>query len=162
LNFSGPGRLEDMYNPTYEETLKVPYGSIESDSPISSPRGVTISSVDPRAYGTFPLVLSEYVRKRKVLSWESAIRQMTSNPAKTVGLKDRGLLRKGYYADVCLFNPETVRHRANWKNALELSMGINHNIYPEGIEYTIVNGVVVNDRGLITGARPGRVLRHNG
>jgi N-acyl-D-amino-acid deacylase len=86
---------------------------------------------------------------------------MTSNPAKTVGLKDRGFLKKGYYADVCIFNPETVSHRANWKNALELSMGINHNIYPEGIEYTIVNGVVVNDRGLITGARPGRVLRHN-
>lgn len=161
LNFSGTGDLEDMYNPTYEETLKVPYGSIESDSPISSPRGVTISSVDPRAYGTFPLVLSEYVRKRKVISWEEAIKQMTSNPAKTVGLKDRGLLRKGYYADVCIFNPETVRHRANWKNALEMSQGINHNIYPEGIEYTIVNGVIVNDRGMITGARPGKVLRHN-
>jgi N-acyl-D-amino-acid deacylase len=162
LNFSGTGDLEDMYNPAYEESLKVPYGSIESDSPISSPRGVTISSVDPRAYGTFPLVLSEYVRKRKVISWEQAIKQMTSNPAKTVGLKDRGLLRKGYCADVCIFNPETVRHRANWKNALEMSQGINHNIYPEGIEYTIVNGVVVNDRGLITGARPGKVLRHSG
>jgi N-acyl-D-amino-acid deacylase len=161
LNFSGPGHLEDMYNPVYEECLKVPYGSIESDSPISSPRGVTISSVDPRAYGTFPLVLGEYVRKRKVISWEKAIQQMTSNPARTVGLKDRGLLKRGYYADVCIFNPETVKHRANWKNALELSMGINHNIYPEGIEYTIVNGVVGNDRGLLTGALPGKVLRHN-
>lgn len=161
LNFLGPDHLEDMYHPAYEDCLKVPYGSIESDSPLSSPRGVTISSVDPRSYGTYPLVLAEYVRQRKVLSWEKAIQQMTSNPAKTVGLKDRGLLKKGYYADVCIFNPETVRHRANWKNALELSLGINHNIYPEGIEYTIVNGVVVNDQGMISGARPGKVLRHS-
>ena len=161
LNFSGSGDLEDMYNPALEESLKVPYGSIESDSPISSPRGVTISSVDPRAYGTFPLVLSEYVRKRQVISWEEAIKLMTSNPARTVGLKDRGLLRKGYWADICIFNPATVRHRANWKNALELSLGINHDIYPEGIEYTIVNGIVVNDRGMITGARPGKILRHS-
>ncbi len=161
LTLMGSTSFEDMYSPALEESLKVPYGIIESDSPLSSPRGVTISSVDPRAYGTFPLVLSEYVRKRKVLSWESAIRQMTSNPAKAVGLKDRGLLKQGFWADVCIFNPETVAHRANWKNALELSQGINHNIYPEGIEYTIVNGTIVNNRGMITGARPGKVLRHS-
>jgi len=161
LIFMGSDRLEDMYSSEYEECLRVPYGCIESDSPISSPRGVTITSVDPRAYGTFPLVLSEYVRKRKVISWESAIKQMTSNPAKAIGLGDRGLLKEGYWADVCIFNPETVTHRANWKNALELSQGINHNIYPEGIEYTIVNGTVVNEKGMITGARPGKVLRHS-
>lgn len=152
--------LEDMYRPGLEETLKIPYGCIETDAPIESPRGVTITSVDPRAYGTFPLVLGEYVRKRKVLSWEDAIKKMTSNPAKAMGIKDRRLLKKGFWADIVIFNPETITHRANFKNCLELSQGINHNIYPIGIEYTIVNGVVVVEKGKLTGARPGHVLRH--
>ncbi len=157
----GSESFEEMYSPAVEESLKVPYCIVESDSPIQSPRGVNISSVDPRAYGTFPLILSEYVRKRKVLTWEEAIQKMTSSPAKAVGLKDRGLLRKGFWADLCIFDPGTVRPRVHWKNALELSQGINHNIYPEGIEYTIVNGTIVNNRGMITGARPGKVLRHS-
>jgi N-acyl-D-amino-acid deacylase len=150
---------EEVYSEAFEACLKVPYNSIESDGPISSPRGVTISSVDPRSYGTFPLVLAEYVRKRKVLSWESAIQQMTLNPAKAIGITDRGVLRKEYWADICIFNPETVTHRANFKNSLELSQGINHNIYPEGIDYTIVNGRIVNEKGLLTGYRAGKVLR---
>jgi len=155
------GDLVDMYNPTFEAQLKVPYGSIESDGPIESPRGVTITSVDPRSYGTFPLVLEEYVRKRKVLSWEDAIKKMTLNPAKSMGLTDRGLLKEGLWADITVFNPETVAHRANFKNCLELSQGINHNIYPVGIEYTIVNGVIVQEKGKLTGAKPGHVLRHS-
>jgi len=161
LDFIGTTSLEDMYYKEFEETIKDPNATIESDSPISSPRGVTITSVDPRAYGTFPLVLAEYVRKRKVISWETAIRQMTSNPARAMGLKKRGLIKKGYWADVCIFNPETVSHRANWKVALELSQGINHNIYAEGIEYTIVNGIIVNNKGKLTGARAGKVLRNS-
>jgi len=160
LTLLGSADLEDMYYEEYEECLKIPYASIESDSPVSSPRGPTITSVDPRAYGTFPLVLSEYVRKRNVISWENAIRQMTYNPAMAMGLKDRGLLKKGYWADVCIFDPKTVSHRANWKNALELSQGINHNIYAKGIEYTIVNGVIVNENGKLIGARAGKVFRH--
>lgn len=160
LTLLGTTEFEDMYYEGYEECLKVPYGIVESDSPISSPRGVTITSVDPRAYGTFPLVLSEYVRKRNVIPWEMAIMQMTSNPARAMGLKDRGLLKKGYWADVCIFDPVNISYRANWKNALELSQGINHNIYAEGVEYTIVNGVIVNDHGKLTGARPGKVLRN--
>lgn len=161
LDFIGTTSLEDMYYEEFEETIKDPHAIIESDSPISSPRGVTITSVDPRAYGTFPLVLAEYVRKRKVISWETAIRQMTSNPAKAMGLKNRGLLKKGYWADLCIFNPETVTHKANWKVALELSQGINHDIYAEGIEYTIVNGTIVNDKGKLTGVKAGKVLRNS-
>jgi N-acyl-D-amino-acid deacylase len=159
LMFMGSENLEEMYYPAYEECLKLPYGCVESDAPLASPRGVTASSMDPRAYGTFPLVLGEYVRKRNVISWEAAIQQMTSNPARVMGIADRGLLKKGLCADICVFNPETIAHKANFKNALETAQGINHNLYPEGIEYTIVNGVIVNDRGLITGARPGKVLR---
>jgi len=59
-----------------------------------------------------------------------------------------------------IFDPESIAHRANFKNCLELSQGINHNVYPTGIKYTIVNGVVVVERGKLTGARPGHVLRH--
>jgi N-acyl-D-amino-acid deacylase len=158
LNFRGTS-YEDMYNPALEKQLKTPYVCIESDAPIESPRGVTISSVDPRSYGTFPLVLGEYVRKRKVLSWEDAIMKMTSNPARSMGLKDRGLLRRGYWADIVVFNPETIAHRANFKNCLELSQGLNHDIYPAGIDYTIVNGVIVVEKGTLTGVRPGHVLR---
>jgi len=159
LNFRGAS-YEDMHNPALEEQLKVSYVCIESDAPIESPRGVTISSVDPRSYGTFPLVLGEYVRKRGVLTWEDAIRKMTSNPARSMGLEDRGLVKTGYWADIVIFDPESIAHRANFKNCLELSQGINHNVYPTGIKYTIVNGVVVVERGKLTGARPGHVLRH--
>ena len=160
LNFRGES-YEDMYNRQFEELAKIPYVSIESDGPIESPRGVTVTSVDPRSYGTFPLVLSEYVRKRKTLSWEDAVMKITSNPAHAIGLKDRGLLKKGYWADVTIFDPETVEHRANFKNCLEVSQGINHDIYPVGVEYTIVNGVTVMEKGKITGERPGHVLRNN-
>ena len=159
LNFRGAS-YEEMHNPSLEEQLKVPYVCIESDAPIESPRGVTVSSADPRSYGSFPLVLGEYVRNRKVLTWEDAIMKMTSNPAKSMGLQDRGLIKKGNWADIVIFDPESIEHRANFKNCLELSQGINHDVYPTGIEYTIVNGVVVVERGKLTGARPGHVLRY--
>lgn len=158
LNFRGSS-YEDMYNPSLVEQLKVPYVSIESDAPIESPRGVTVSSADPRSYGSFPLVLGEYVRKRGLLTWEDAIKKMTSNPAMTMGLTDRGLLKRDFWADIVVFDPETVSHRANFKNCLELSQGINHDVYPIGMDYTIVNGTIVVEKGKLTGARPGHVLR---
>jgi N-acyl-D-amino-acid deacylase len=159
LNFRGTS-YEDVYSPIFAEQLKVPYVSIESDAPIESPRGVTATSADPRAYGTFPLVLGEYVRERGILSWEDAVMKMTHNPAATAGLTDRGLLRKGYWADIVVFDPATISHRANFRNCLELSQGINHDVYPVGIDYTIVNGVIVVEKGMLTGERPGHVLRH--
>jgi len=159
LNFRGSS-YEDMFNPDLVEQLKVPYISIESDAPIESPRGVTVSSADPRAYGSFPLILGEYVRKRNLLTWEDAIMKMTSNPAKTLDIKDRGLLREGFWADIVVFDPETVSHKANFKNCLELSQGVNHDVYPTGIDYTIVNGTVVVEKGMLTGEFPGYVLRH--
>jgi len=159
LNFRGTS-YEDMFNPALVEQFKTPYVSIESDAPIESPRGVTAVSADPRAYGSFPLVLGEYVRKRGLLTWEDAVMKMTSNPAKTLDITDRGLLREGFWADIVVFDPETIAHRANFKNCLELSQGINHDLYPVGIDYTIVNGVVVVEKGLLTGERPGRALRH--
>jgi N-acyl-D-amino-acid deacylase len=159
LNFRGAS-YEDMFNPTLVEQLKVPYVSIESDAPIESPRGVTVTSTDPRAYGSFPLVLGEYVRKRGLLTWEDAIMKMTSNPAKTLDINDRGMIREDYWADIVIFDPETISHKANFKNCLELAQGINHDIYPDGIDYTIVNGIIVVEKGRLTGEYPGHVLRH--
>ncbi len=152
---------ESMYWPAFEQNLKAPYGCVETDAPIQSPYGVTATSCDPRAYSTFPLVFGEYVRKRSVVTWEEAVKKMTLNPAQAVGITDRGVLKAGFWADVTVFNPETVAHKANFKNCLEISHpGINHDLYPVGIEYVMVNGVMAAERGKLTGSMSGRVLRH--
>ena len=149
-----------LNNTDFEEELKVPYGCLESDGPIESPRGVTVTSVDPRSYGTFPLALW-YVREKKAISWEEAIKRMTSNPAEVLAIRDRGLLREGFWADVMVFDPETIAHKADVRNSFELSQGINHDIYPEGIKYVLVNGEIVVEKGKLTNTMSGQVLRHN-
>ncbi|MDP2872126.1 MAG: amidohydrolase family protein [Bacillota bacterium] len=85
-----------------------------------------------------------------VLSLEEAIRKMTSLPAQPLGLKDRGLLREGFWADVTVFDPLTVRDNATFEEPRQ---------YPSGIEYVVVNGELVIDRGRHTGRKPGKVLR---
>jgi N-acyl-D-amino-acid deacylase len=105
----------------------------------------------PRTYGSFPRVLGEFVRERRLLSLEEAVRKMTSAPAARLGLRDRGLLRDGYAADVVVFDPERVRSLATYDQPRQ---------FPEGIEYVLVNGEVVVDCGEHTGALPGRALRH--
>ena len=152
--------FEDMYWPSFAETLKAPYGCIESNAPIESPRVVTATSTDPRSYGIFPLVLGEYVRKRNVVTWEAAIKKMTSDSAKAIGITDRGVLKEGFWADVVVFDPKTIAHRANFKNCLEVSLGINHDLYPIGIAYVIVNGVIAAENGRLAGSMSGQVLRH--
>jgi N-acyl-D-aspartate/D-glutamate deacylase len=105
----------------------------------------------PRSFGTFPRILGVYVRQRGLLSLEDAVRKMTSLNAAKLGLRDRGLLRGGNYADVTIFDPERVIDRATYTNPFQ---------YSEGIEYVLVNGHVVIDKGKHTGARPGKALRH--
>ena len=105
---------------------------------------------NPRSYGCFPIVLAEFVRAEKHLRLPEAIRKMTSFPAQRLGLPDRGLLRDGFKADIVLFNPHTVKALATKDNPKQ---------YPVGIDYVIVNGVVVIDHGTNTGALPGRALR---
>lgn len=104
----------------------------------------------PRNFGTFPRVLGVYVRERKLLRLEDAVRKMTSLNATRLGLFDRGLLRAGQFADVVLFDPARIIDRATYEDPFQ---------YGEGVEYVIVNGQIVLDRGQHTGARPGRVLR---
>ena len=105
---------------------------------------------NPRTYGCFPLVLAEFVRAEKHLRLPEAIRKMTWFPAQRLGLPDRGLLRDGYRADIVVFDPEAVRTDATLEDPKR---------YPVGIEYVIVNGQPVIDRGENTGALPGRALR---
>ena len=105
---------------------------------------------NPRTYGCFPIVLAEFVRAERHLRLPEAIRKMTSFPAQRLGLPDRGLLRDGFKADIVVFNPNTVKTQATREDPKH---------YPLGIEYVIVNGVVVIDRAANTGALPGRALR---
>lgn len=103
----------------------------------------------PRYYGTFPRVLGRYVREERVLSLEEAVRKMTSANAAKIHIYDRGLLRPGQWADVTVFNPETVLDHATFEKPHQ---------YSTGIEYVLVNGEFVLDRGRHTRARPGRIL----
>jgi N-acyl-D-amino-acid deacylase len=105
----------------------------------------------PRTYGSYPRVLGQFVRDERRLSLEEAVRKMTSAPAARLGLRDRGLLRDGFVADIVVFDPERVRALATYDQPRQFS---------EGIEHVLVNGVAVVDAGTHTGALPGRALRH--
>lgn len=104
----------------------------------------------PRSYGTFPRILSRYVRERGVLTLEEAIRKMTSMPAVQFGQDDRGLVQVGKFADVTVFNADTVQDRATYTDPHHYSVGIVH---------LLVNGIPVIRNGSLTGAKPGTVLR---
>ena len=104
----------------------------------------------PRMTGTFPRVLGRYVREQGVLSLEEAIRKMTSLPAKTFGLSGKGELREGYDADVVVFDPQTVRDGSTFDEP---------DLAPVGIEWVMVNGYVASERGNMTGAASGQVIR---
>jgi N-acyl-D-aspartate/D-glutamate deacylase len=104
----------------------------------------------PRTYGSFPRVLGEFVRDRALLGLVEAVRKMTSAPAARLGLSDRGLLRDGYWADVVVFDPESIRSNATYDMPRQ---------FPTGVDYVFVNGVLVVDQGEHTGALPGRVVR---
>jgi N-acyl-D-amino-acid deacylase len=103
----------------------------------------------PRFYGTFPRKLRQYVFERKIISLPFAIRSMTSLPAQIIGLRDRGLLRESYWADITIFDPKTIADRATY---------VNPHQYAEGVPYVLVNGELVVDGGKITGKLPGKVL----
>jgi dihydroorotase/N-acyl-D-amino-acid deacylase len=103
----------------------------------------------PRSYGTFARVLAVYVREKRVLTLEDAVRRMSSAPAQRIGLTDRGVLRPGMKADVVVFDPARVRDAATFDKPHQ---------YAEGFSYVIVNGQVAYEAGQMTAARPGRVL----
>ena len=107
------------------------------------------ASPHPRSYGTFTRVLGRYVRELKVLALEDAIRKMSSYPAQRIGLTDRGILRAGMKADLAIFDPETVRDMSTFDEPHQ---------YAQGVSTVFINGQVVFENGMMTAARPGRVL----
>lgn len=129
-----------------ERILVHPMTAIASDGGIPTGRDWP----HPRSYGTFTRVLGHYVRERKLLSLEEAIRKMTSFPAQRAGLTNRGVLREGMLADVTVFDPARITDRATYRNPHQHS---------EGVVHVIVNGEAVLRDGKLTGAMPGRVLR---
>lgn len=140
-----------MSQPDVTLALQQPWVSIDNDSEGASPDGLLGQAhPHPRAYGTFPRILSKYVREDKALSLEDAIRKFTALPAQRMRFTDRGVLKQGMWADVVVFDAATVRDRATFDKPNQLS---------EGMEYVLVNGVPVIDQGKMTGALPGKVLR---
>ena len=128
--------------------LKQPFVSIGSDGTavnVETARG----NPHPRYYGTFPRVLGRYVREAKLITMEEAIRKMTSANAAKVRLYDRGLLRPGMAADITVFNQDTIIDHATFEKPHQ---------YATGVEYVVVNGKVVLEKGKHTGARPGAIL----
>ena len=105
---------------------------------------------NPRTYGTFPYVLGQFCREESLFPLEDAVRRMTSAPAQRLGLQDRGILRDGMKADVVVFDPDLVRANATFDQPKQ---------YPDGISHVLVNGTLVVERGVHTGALPGRALR---
>lgn len=134
--------------------LKQPFVSIGSDgSAVKTEGPLGAGHPHPRYYGTFPRVLGRYVREEKLISLEEAVRKMTSANAAKIRIYDRGLLRPGQWADVTIFNPDTIIDNATFEKPHQ---------YATGVEYLIVNGKVVLERGRHTGARPGAVLYGQG
>jgi N-acyl-D-amino-acid deacylase len=103
----------------------------------------------PRNYGTFPRVIGHFVRERGVIPLEEAVRKMTSLPAQTLRLKERGIIREGLYADLTIFDRNTFEDKATFPNPHQ---------YSQGLMYVIVNGELVVEKGKHTGGLPGMVL----
>jgi N-acyl-D-amino-acid deacylase len=131
--------------------ISLPWVSFGSDESGDAPEGVfLLSAAHPRAYGNFARVFAKYVREDHALSTEEAVRKMTSLPADNLSLKDRGRLRPGAFADVVVFDPNTIQDHATFENSHQLSTGVS---------YVIVNGKLALKEGKATGAATGRVVR---
>jgi N-acyl-D-amino-acid deacylase len=130
--------------------MKAPFVSFGSDgSALSSDPAKNKGLPHPRSFGTFARVIGHYVREEKVLTLEEAVRKASSQNAAKARLYDRGLLRPGMWADIAIFNPATVADQATYANPYQ---------YATGMEYVLVNGKVVINKGSHTGAHPGAIL----
>ena len=138
-----------------EMALKAPWMGIGSDAGAAERLGEmdAIGLPHPRAYGNFPRLIAEYVRKRQVVTLEDAVRKLTSLPATRMHQFDRGALREGLWADLTIFDFDRIQDNATYENPVAV---------PTGIDYVLVNGEIVVDDGKHTGAKPGKVLRGSG
>ncbi len=144
------GVLFTMSEENKRLAMRQPWLSIGSDGVAVKPEGILgMGKPHPRYYGTFPRFLGKYVRQENVLILEDAIRKMTSLAAQRLGLKDRGMIKEGMFADICIFDYEKIRDFATF---------INPHQYSQGVIYLLVNGRLVIENGEHTGAKPGRVI----
>jgi dihydroorotase/N-acyl-D-amino-acid deacylase len=133
-----------------DRIMKYPYTMIASDGRLVQPGE---GHPHPRWYGTFPRVLARYVRERHVLTLEEAVHKMTGMPAKRLGLRDRGQLADGMYADVVVFDPAAIQDHATFDKPAQFATGVSE---------VVVNGKLALEHGEATAARPGRVVRGRG
>jgi len=139
-----------MSEANVKKQIALPWVSFGSDAASMAAEGVFLrSSTHPRAYGCFARLLGKYVRDEKVISLSEAIRRLSALPATNLELERRGFLRKGYFADVVVFDPQTIADKATFENPHQYSTGVKH---------VFVNGVQVLKDGEHTSAKPGRAL----
>lgn len=143
---------KNKFEEDVEITMKHPSSMMGSDGVSLAPYGILGKGKNhPRSYGNYPRVIAKYVRERKILTLEEAVKKMTSFPAWRLGLTDRGLIKEGMWADIVVFNEKTILDKATFDNPYQ---------YPEGIEYVMVNGKLVIEKNKHTGALPGIPLIH--
>ena len=143
-----------MSEENVKRQIQLPYMSFCSDAGSVMPEGKVLeSSTHPRTYGNFARLLGKYVRDEKVISLEEAIRKLSSMPAENMGIRKRGRLVPGYYADVVIFDPATIQDHATFENPHQLSTGVTD---------VWVNGVQVLSNSEHTGSFPGRAVRGPG
>ncbi len=158
LVYQDQSRVGTVYFMMSEENVRkkvaLPWMSFCSDAGAPAAEGIFLkSNPHPRAYGSFARLLGKYVREEGVIYMEEAIRKLTSLPAENLSIRRRGRLEPGYFADVVVFDPETITDNATFAEPHQ---------YATGVEYVLVNGQVVVREGEHTGAKPGRVVRGPG
>jgi len=151
-------RVGTVYFLMSEENVKkqiaLPYMSFGSDEASLAPVvPFTNYNPHPRAYGNFARLLGKYVREEQIISLEEAIRKLTALPASNLKIKNRGLLKVGYYADLAIFDAQTIGDKATFDQPHQ---------YSEGMVHVFVNGTQVLDNGKHTNAKPGRFIRGPG
>ena len=151
-------RIESLYFQQSEDVVRrvmqLPYVSFGSDAgAYTLGSGNQYLADHPRAFGTFARVLGKYVRDEKLITLQEAVRRLTSLPANNLKLEKRGLLKKGFFADVVVFNPDSIADLATYENPHQ---------YASGVKHVLVNGVAVLENGIHTRATPGRVIRGPG
>jgi N-acyl-D-amino-acid deacylase len=151
-------RIETAYFLMSEENIRRniawPHTMFGSDEGAYSPEGVFIlSNAHPRAYGNVARLFAKYVRDEKVISVEEAVRRLTSLSTETLRIRDRGRLKPGYFADIVVFDPDTIQDHATFDRPHQLATGVRD---------VFVNGVQVLKDGQHTGAKPGRFVKGPG
>ena len=152
-NFDATLILKGMSYEDVKYLSSISWVAVGSDgSSLSSLAPLNEGNPHPRSFGTFPRFFKEMVKNEKLVSVQEAVRKMTSLPASRLELKNRGLLRKGYFADICVFSFDKISDEATFKNPHQ---------YSKGVEHVLVNGILVLENNKRNGKTPGRLIRTN-